>query len=207
MTIPTIVRPPTVPARAGWLLVVLLSSLIGMASMRYLAGGALMAPPPLKPNFLAHPLGFYVHIGAGTTALLIGPWQFLASLRRRAPGVHRVMGTIYVLACLAGGVAALLIAPGSNGGWVAASGFMTLAVLWLLTTGMAISAILDRRVADHRRWMRRSFALTLAGVTLRLYLPLAFVGAVPFATAYAAIAWICWVPNLWLADRVANARI
>jgi len=204
LSVPARAPATTSSNRVAWLVGVVLASGVGLASMRYLAGGTIMVPPPLKPNFLAHPLAFYVHIGAGTTALLIGPWQFLAGLRRRAPRVHRLMGGAYITACFMGGAAALLIAPGSNGGWVAAGGFLTLAVLWLFTTGMALKAIRDRRIDDHRRWMRRSFALTLAGVTLRLYLPLAFIGAVPFATAYAAIAWLCWVPNLLLADRVAR---
>lgn len=203
MTSMTIVRTHKPDGRVGWIAVVVLCCLVGLASMRYLAGGGLMAPPPLKPNFLAHPLAFYVHIGSATTALLIGPWQFLAKLRLTAPRVHRAMGAIYILACLTGGLAALVIAPGSNGGWVAASGFATLAILWLYTTGMALVAIRGGRVDEHRLWMRRSFALTFAGVTLRLYLPLAFVGVLPFVTVYAAIAWLCWVPNLLLADHVA----
>jgi uncharacterized membrane protein len=196
-------RSPKPERHLGWLAAVVLCSFVGLASMRYLAGGDLMTPPPLQPNFHAHPLAFYIHIGSATVALLIGPWQFLAKLRLSSPRVHRTMGAIYILACLTGGLAALVIAPGSNGGWVAASGFATLAVLWLITTGMALVAIRGGRIDEHRRWMRRSFALTFAGVTLRLYLPLAFVGVMPFATIYAAIAWLCWVPNLLLADRVA----
>lgn len=181
-----------------------MATFVALASTRYLAGGALMTPPPLKANFFAHPLAFYVHITAASTALLIGPWQFVDRLRRKSPQLHRRLGTVYVVACLTGGLASMIMAPGSNGGWLSAAGFLTLAVLWLWTTGMALVAIRARRVADHRRWMRRSYALTLAGVTLRLYLPLAFIGLVPFSTAYAWIAWLCWVPNLLLIDRIAR---
>jgi hypothetical protein len=43
--------------------------------------------------------------------------------------------------------------------------------------------------------MIRSYALTAAAITLRLYLPLIFVFHWPFSTAYPAIAWLCWIPN------------
>jgi hypothetical protein len=49
--------------------------------------------------------------------------------------------------------------------------------------------------------MIRSFALTLAAVTLRIYLPLGIMlNHGDFYTPYRAIAWLCWVPNLLLAE-------
>jgi uncharacterized membrane protein len=186
----------------GWLAMIILASFTSLASARYLVGGALMIPPPLKPNFLGHSLGFYLHIGSGSLALLIGGWQFLPAVRRAGGGLHRLLGGLYVTACTLGALAALTIAPGTNGGPVAAAGFMTLAILWLATTWRALAAILAGDVAGHRRWIFRSFALTLAGVTLRLYLPAALLSPYGFSPTYAAIAWLCWVPNLILADPV-----
>jgi hypothetical protein len=52
--------------------------------------------------------------------------------------------------------------------------------------------------------MIRSFALTFAAVTLRIYLPLAIIqnqGEFPL-DAYRAIAWLAWVPNLIVAELV-----
>jgi hypothetical protein len=48
--------------------------------------------------------------------------------------------------------------------------------------------------------MIRSYALCLAAVTLRLYLPLSGAIGIPFDDAYPAIAWLCWVPNLVAAE-------
>ena len=48
--------------------------------------------------------------------------------------------------------------------------------------------------------MIRNFALSLAAVTLRLYLPASAVAGVPFEDFYPAVAWLCWVPNLILAE-------
>jgi uncharacterized membrane protein len=194
------------PGRLGWYAVVALASLVSLASSRYLAGGALMIPPPLKSNFMDHPVVFYVHIGAASTALLVGPWQFLEGLRRKHTAVHRTIGAVYVAACLVGGVAALPIAFGSNGGPIGAAGFLTLAVLWLWTTTRAAIAIVSGDGPAHGRWMMRSFALTLAGVTLRLYLPVALIAPFGFHDAYAAIAWLCWAPNLLLADHLTRVK-
>ena len=65
----------------------------------------------------------------------------------------------------------------------------------------------------HRAWVLRSYALTLAAVTLRLWLPGLHVGlGLPFAEVYQTVAWLAWVPNLivielWLtAERASQAR-
>ncbi len=44
--------------------------------------------------------------------------------------------------------------------------------------------------------MMRSFALTFAAVTLRLYLIPVGAFDLPFAPFYTAIAWVSWVPNI-----------
>ncbi len=51
----------------------------------------------------------------------------------------------------------------------------------------------------------RSFALT-AAITLRIYLPLSIAARVPFSAAYPAIAWLCWIPNLFFAEWLVRRR-
>lgn len=48
--------------------------------------------------------------------------------------------------------------------------------------------------------MTRSFALTYAAVTLRIYLPVSMIVGLEFAQAYPVIAWLCWLPNLGVAQ-------
>jgi len=55
---------------------------------------------------------------------------------------------------------------------------------------------MQRNLTEHRRWMIRSFALTFAAVTLRLYLPAAVLLHFPFEDSYRVISFLCWVPNL-----------
>jgi hypothetical protein len=114
--------------------------------------------------------------------------------------VHRWTGRGYVLAVLVGGVGGVVLAPNSQHGLVTHVGFGMLGVLWLGTTIRAWVAIRGRDVVSHRRWMTRSFALTLAAVTLRIWLPLSFAAGIPFPDAYQVISWLCWVPNLIVAE-------
>jgi hypothetical protein len=70
---------------------------------------------------------------------------------------------------------------------------------WIVATGLAVRFILRGDAIRHRRWMIRSYALT-AAITLRIYLPLIFAFHWPFAIAYPAIAWLCWIPNALAAE-------
>lgn len=170
------------------------------------ATGFEMLGTEIKINAFPSPLGLQAHIAASGFALLMGPFQFLKGLRRSAPGLHRWMGRIYVAACLVGGLAGGAIAMFSSAGPVAGAGFLLLAFAWLLTTSMALRAALVRDFVSHERWMIRSFALTLAAVTLRIYLPPVFIFQMDFVPAYTLIAWIAWVPNLLIAELWLRAR-
>jgi uncharacterized membrane protein len=110
-----------------------------------------------------------------------------------------------VAAVLVGGLGGLWLALFSDQGMVTHVGFGLLAVLWLWTTAMALIRIRQRDQASHREWMIRSFALTLAAVTLRIYLPALLVSGVSFPVTYKVVAWACWVPNLLIAEAVIRA--
>nr|WP_269143603.1 DUF2306 domain-containing protein [Massilia phyllostachyos] len=142
----------------------------------------------------------FIHAAGAASALLIGAFQFSTRLRARRLAAHRWLGRAYVAGCMVGGVAGLVLAIGASTGSVSTAGFGLLALAWIGTTGLAWRRVLQGRLAEHRSWMVRSFALTLSAVTLRLYLPLAFVLPFPFAASYGAIAFLCWVPNLVLAE-------
>jgi uncharacterized membrane protein len=134
-------------------------------------------------------------------------------LRRRFVRVHRFMGATYVASATALGVSGLILAPTAYTGLVASAGFTVLGLAMLFTTWTAVRMILAGRYAEHRRWMIRSFSLIMAGVMLRVWVPiydgLAAAGIVDFSfeTAYAGIAWLCWVPNMLLAIWLTRHRI
>lgn len=158
-------------------------------------------PPPMQANYQAHPFGIYTHVFAAVVALSIGPFQFLGALRKRRPQLHRWMGRIYLgVGVLVGGLSGLYMAQFAYGGIGVKLGFAGLALAWLFTGWQAYRAIRSGDVARHRAWMVRNFSLTLAAVSLRVWLPLSMMAGIDFESAYAVIAWICWVPNLVAAE-------
>jgi uncharacterized membrane protein YozB (DUF420 family) len=193
-------------SRIAWAALAILCLGIAAYATRYL-----LHPPRTPAEALGNPLGvpwLVIHIAGALVALSVGSLQFLPKLRRGVR-IHRWTGRLYVLGCLVGGVAGLVLAAGSASGPIATAGFGALAVLWIVTTLMGWRAAVERRFTEHRRWMIRSWALTLAAVTLRLYLPLALALGAPFPPAYRAIAFLCWVPNLIAAEiwlRRSRAR-
>ncbi|WP_431676566.1 DUF2306 domain-containing protein [Kitasatospora sp. KL5] len=141
-------------------------------------------------------------MGGAVTALLLGPWQFLPRLRARRPALHRWTGRVYVPAAAATGVGGLLLVPVGLYPPFAPAGFAVLAVLTLVSTGAAVVAVLRGRVALHRTWMVRSYALVFTGVTFRLWLAVLTGAGVSFEHAYVPGAWIGWLLNLLVAERL-----
>jgi len=172
---------------------------------------AVLALPTFGPAFVRDrratmPLALYAHLAGGALALALGPWQFSRRTRRRALPVHRWTGRAYLGSVAVGGIGALGLAPRSQHGLVTHVGFGLLATLWLLATACAYLRVRAGDIRGHRRWMIRSYALTFAAVTLRIYLPLSQMAGIPFPEAYQTVAWLCWVPNLVVAEWLVIVR-
>lgn len=183
----------------------LLSVGVALVSYRYLVGIGPPAPQ-IFSNLFARPW-LALHVAGSATALLLGPFQFISRLRTGAPRIHRWLGRTYVVGCLLGGVAGLILAFGSSFGPIATIGFGVLAILWIIINVEAWRSALQRRFADHRAWMIRSFALTFAAVMLRFYLPILPLAGLDFADGYRALSILSWVPNLILAELYVRRTI
>jgi len=177
----------------------------GLSYLSFDVKGILQGKEDLWDSRL-YQLGFYIHVLLGPLALLSGPWQFLPGFRAKQPDIHRKIGYVYVLSITLSGLAGLLIAPFAETGEVASTGFALLAILWLYTTYEAVKAIRNHQLIEHQRWMYRSYALTLAAVTLRIWLPLSMILGISFTVAYPVIAWLCWVPNLLIALWITRKK-
>ena len=190
----------------GWAVLALLASLIGFVSLRY-ALPEIPFPASL-PNFQQRHGWLVAHALFSSIALLLGPWQFLSCIRQRRPGLHRRIGKVYCVAVLLGWITSLPIAAHAKAGAISSAGFLVLGLLWISCTAAGYLTIRAGKVEAHRRWMVRSYALTAAAITLRLYLPLLPWTGFPFSTGYRIIAWACWIPNLffaeWLLHRSRN---
>jgi uncharacterized membrane protein len=204
---PAPVRRPASARRIGWVIMTVLALAVGGYAVALVASGFHLVPGEIAANRFPTPLGLRVHIVASGLALLVGPFQFARGLRTRLPRIHRWLGRTYLVACLVGGVSGGAIALFSASGLVAGAGFLALAICWLTATVLGFLAIRGGDVDRHRRWMTRSFALSYAAVMLRIYLPLAMVAELDFGVAYPVIAWLCWLPNLVVAEALIRPSV
>ena len=161
---------------------------------------------------------FYVHIVSAGLALAAGPFQFAKALRRRYPRVHRWTGRTYVLSIAFAAPSGLVMAFYSSAAFVGLFGFGTLSVLWAWTTWRGYRAVRARDIASHQAWMIRSFALSFAAPTLRLWFGLligvqllmgraAEIGVDEITgIAYAAVPFLCWMPNIVVAELMIRRR-
>jgi len=173
---------------------------IALSAYRYLLPGMPGSATNIVANHFTNTGALALHAGISATALMLGALQFFPRFRARRPTWHRRAGTVYVICCLVGGCAALLLACGTTSGPIATAGFGLLGLCWLGSTANAWRYARARDFVRHRRWMTRSYALTFAAVTLRLYLPVVFIAHLAFTPSYQAISFLAWVPNLIVAE-------
>ena len=178
-----------------------LTFVVVLASLRFAFVAIELSQPAMVYHALERPLAFYGHVVGATIALALVPFQFWTRLRMRHLTLHRWLGRLYAVAILLGGISGVWLAMTTQTGAVAGAGFALLGVAWLFVTGNAVRLAMAGDIAAHRRWMIRSAALTLAAVTLRIYLPI-LAATLGFETGYTMVAWLCWVPNALFAEWI-----
>lgn len=192
------VAPPRALARILLAGLIASATAIGLWSLRYLL--------PSQPqaihfeNFINRPAAFTMHAAFASVALLVGPWQFVASLLIRKRWLHRLFGRIYVSAVALAWLASLPLALHAHTGAAASAGFQVLGIIWFSCTLLGFLSVRAGRFSEHRRWMIRSYALTTAAITLRLYIAGSAVLHIPLEQSYPYIAWACWIPNAFVAE-------
>lgn len=197
--------------KLGWGAFVFFALVIGIYPLAYLLfdmdQGLLSSKPREVVSNTFWKIEFYQHILLGGVALLTGWTQFNKTWRAKYSGAHRKVGKIYLISVLLSGTAGLYISFYATGGLIAAFGFGLLAVAWLFTSTQAYLSIRKKNIEQHEQWMIRSYALTFAAVMLRIYLPTFQFGlGMNFIDAYLTIAWLCWVPNLLVAEWIVSTK-
>lgn len=149
-------------------------------------------------------IGFYTHIILGGLALLTGWTQFNSNFRNRNLSLHRRMGMVYIVAVVLSSISGIYIGFFATGGFLSSLGFITLGVVWLVSTVKAYTSIRMGAINIHQRMMIYSYAACFAAVTLRIWLPLLLNIFGDFVTAYTIVAWLCWIPNLMVAYLISR---
>lgn len=140
---------------------------------------------------------FYAHIFSSIFVLASGAFLFSKYILQKAPRLHRYAGRIYVSALLlVSAPSGFVMAFYANGGWAAKLSFIILAPLWWYFTWKGFDTARKRQFAAHKKWMQRSYAITLSAVSLRVYQMLIgqFLQLDP-VTAYVLVSWLAWLGN------------
>lgn len=152
-----------------------------------------------KPHFM---WAFYVHIISSLVVMPTGALQFSTFILKKYPRLHRNLGKIYVFSILAmAAPSGLVIAMYANGGLAARVGFLLQSLTWWAFTYIAWQEIVQKHYLAHINAMIRSFAITLAAMSLRTesYLMFYFFETKPIET-YLTVVWLSWVGNFLLAE-------
>lgn len=161
------------------------------------------------------------HIAFGTIATLAGLLQFWPVLRARHPRLHRWTGRAYFyLGIFPAALIAVPVVALSEQGVSNQAALLMMTMLWVATGVAGLRATLQRRYADHRRWMIRNYAITLAIFASRLWGgPLfAIVFALEDTRVYqgnqvamihdvaSAGAWLALMVNMLAAEAIIHRR-
>lgn len=151
---------------------------------------------------------YYSHVLMAGIILVAGLFQIHPKSNRRFPRFHRFLGYVYVMGIL------FFAAPGGlvmslfiDRGPLVLVSFLVQSVLWFYFTAAAFTRIRKRDIQSHQHFMWRSFALTFAAITLRVYIFFTSWSVdLSQPSSYALLAWLSWVPNLVFVELLIYAR-
>ena len=147
---------------------------------------------------------FIFHLLTAILPLALGPLQFWSWFRNRYTNWHRLLGKIYIVGSLLGGISAFVLGvlQPYEGSIVPV---VMLSLLWLFMTIAAWVTIRNKNIKAHRLFMIRSYALALTFVWLRILSDLVYKKNVLFFIKSeeikdATYEWTSWVLPLLIVE-------
>lgn len=156
------------------------------------------------------PVRWYLvpHAFFGALAMLLGVFQFSNRLRARYLQTHRRLGYLYVVSVFIAAPLAVPMTARFGPSLVAASSMQSFG--WMVTTAIALYCVRHGNVAQHRRWMIRSYPFAMVFTVTRMIIPIPAVlrlGVVGIETVvWTVIALAAILPNIFLDWRAIVAR-
>ena len=137
-------------------------AVVGLVRIPELLGAPAIMPP--NPRAVIDPLPITLHILGSSIFCLVGSVQFLPSLRRYRPALHRTLGRIVAAAGCVSALTGLWMTvtyafPEALQGPLLYGTRVTLGLAMVALIAWAIVAIRSRNVAAHRAAMLRAYAI------------------------------------------------
>jgi len=156
------------------------------------------------------PVRWYLlpHAFFGVLAMMLGVFQFSDRLRARYLKTHRTLGYVYVVSVFIAAPLAVPMTVRLGPSLVAASSVQSFG--WMLTTAIALYCVRHRNVAQHRRWMIRSYPFAMVFTVTRMIIPIPAVHRLGVAgietVVWTVIALAAILPNILLDWSAITAR-
>lgn len=135
----------------------------------------------------------FAHLAGGTVTILLGPVQLMMRSVITSRRVHRSIGRVYLLGMLVACTAAIGLNLTSPAPPEIRAAFASTTLAWIFTVVPGLLAIRGGNERAHRRWMTRSYLVTLAPVLFRVLLELALRNGVAVSPGViAGLLWASW---------------
>lgn len=159
------------PKKSWWVLVIVSIGVMIPFVVPYLTLAPANSRVSLTSNAaIQYPL-LLAHILLACIALASGFFQFSSRQRIEKPMIHRVLGRVYVFSVLTSSLLSLLYLFFVDD-FTKAISFLVLSILWIFTCLKGVRNAVNKNFEEHRKWMIRSFGVTLVAVSGRLVVPL-----------------------------------
>ncbi|PYX82935.1 MAG: hypothetical protein DMG70_12775 [Acidobacteria bacterium] len=179
-------------------------------SVTYMKNARILDPSSDTAQHFA-PVKWYLvaHAFFGATAMLLGVFQFSNRLRARYLKLHRVLGYVYVVSVFISAPLAIPVASRIDSlSLAAASGVQSFG--WMVTTAVALYCIRHGNIAQHRRWMVRSYPFAMVFTVARIIIPIPAILRMGFTgiemVVWTTIAMAAFLPNIVLEWRAIVTR-
>lgn len=157
------------------------------------------------------PVKWYLALHAffGALAMAMGAFQFSNRLRARYLQVHRLMGYVYVVSVFIASPFAIPVAMKIDSlSLVAASAVQSFG--WMITTAIALYCVRAGNIAQHRRWMMRSYPFAMVFTVARVIVPIPPILKMGFTgiemVVWSTIALAAILPNILIEWPEITAR-
>ena len=153
-------------------------------------------------------IAFYTHIFSSLIVLVSGAFLFSPFVLRKYSSVHKIFGKLYVgLILLQSAPSGLIMALYANGGALTKLSCLLLTPLWWFFTLKGYLSIRNGNLPDHKKWMIRSYALTLSAISLRVYqFAFGYFNVIDPDFQYLFVSWVSWVGNLLVAEVIIRYK-